>query len=170
MTEEEMIDNYRKYRRNNQLRVIKSTNSVNSSITGCAQATEPVQPESNTTALDQCCLNNINNTTATIDETTHTDVSDPHWDGYTSSPYYSNSVTVEDICLMEKTEQPLQQQQQQHQPQQQRLVEPILPWDEIFFELDPFEEVLSNNKENVRLPLIYSFVSNSKNYNRLVSI
>lgn len=26
-------------------------------------------------------------------------------------------------------------------------VEPILPWDEIFFELDPFEEVLA--KDNV---------------------
>jgi hypothetical protein len=39
-------------------------------------------------------------------------------------------VTVEDICQLEKAEK----------------VEPILPWDEIFFELDPFEEVLA--KEN----------------------
>ncbi|RNA25325.1 hypothetical protein BpHYR1_025033 [Brachionus plicatilis] len=61
---------------------------------------------------------------AGVDETstTNTDVSDPHWDGYTSSPFYSNSVTVEDFCFSDKNQ-------------------PVLPWDELFFELDPNEDI-----------------------------
>lgn len=76
-----------------------------------------VQNRSSATAENQVLL------TVGVDETstTNTDVSDPHWDGYTSSPYYSNSVTVEDICVIEKAQ-------------------PVLPWDELFFELDPIED------------------------------
>lgn len=93
--------------------------------------------------------------TTVTDETTNeanTDVSDPHWDGYTvttdpvfpptalrqpgnfllthtslfyqSSPFYSNSVTVEDICINEKVAH----------------IQPILPWDELFFELEPIDD------------------------------
>ena len=65
-----------------------------------------------------------------IDETstTATDVSDPHWDGYTSSPYYSNSVTVENVYVNEKAR-------------------PILPRDELFFELEPLDDI--SIKQNV---------------------
>lgn len=51
--------------------------------------------------------------------------SDVSWDGYNDSPYYSNSATNEDMCVNKKAQ-------------------PILPWDELFFELDPLDD-LSNN-------------------------
>ena len=68
----------------------------------------------------------------TPDELASTINSDVSWDGYNDSPYYSNSATNEDMCINKKTQ-------------------PILPWDELFFELDPLED-LSNN---VRLKVTY---------------
>jgi hypothetical protein len=60
-----------------------------------------------------------------IDETSiiNTEVSDPIWDGYTSSPYYNNTVTSEEISIKENIKQP------------------VLPWDELFFELEPIDDI-----------------------------
>lgn len=57
-----------------------------------------------------------------LTSTVNTDVS---WDGYTDSPFYSNSATAEDLCVGKKAQ-------------------PILPWDELFFELEPFDEMTHN--------------------------
>lgn len=53
------------HRHINHCEVTNDTNDISNTIT------------SNSTMIDPCILAN------TIDETTHTDVSDPHWDGYT---------------------------------------------------------------------------------------
>jgi hypothetical protein len=52
------------------------------------------------------------------DESVHTDVSEPHWDGYENSPYYSNL----------------------NQAERNKSIQAILPWDELFFELEPIED------------------------------
>ena len=50
----------------------------------------------------------------------NTEMSDPHWDGYTSLPY--TSLAIDHTCINEKAQ-------------------PILPWDELFFELEPLDEM-----------------------------
>ncbi|CAF0969654.1 unnamed protein product, partial [Brachionus calyciflorus] len=89
------------------------------------------ETKTNETTMMYPTNNNEHIINTAVDETstTNTDISDPHWDGYTSSPFYSNSVTVEDVCLNEKTQ-------------------PILPWDELFFELDPIEDIPKKQNTN----------------------
>ena len=61
----------------------------------------------------------------------NTEMSDPHWDGYTSLPY--TSLVIDQACINEKTQ-------------------PILPWDELFFELEPLDEMpLKQNVNKILL-------------------
>jgi hypothetical protein len=102
-----------------------------------------VNSTTNSSMLQEANLTvNPNVLVTPIDETstTATDVSDPHWDGYTSSPYYSNSVTVENVYVNEKAR-------------------PILPWDELFFELEPLDDISIKQNVSDLLNLLFVRVS-----------
>jgi hypothetical protein len=75
--------------------------------------------------------------TPVLDEMASTLNSEVSWDGYTESPYYSSSVVVaaataaDDGELSDKAD--------------SKKIQPILPWDELFFELEPLDELSQNN-------------------------
>lgn len=79
----------------------------------------------------------VNHNRSSLDEMTSTINTDVSWDGYTDSPFYSNSATAEDVDSEDNS----------------KKIQPILPWDELFFELEPLDDLSQNN---VRHKLIIS--------------
>jgi len=83
---------------------------------------EPVLAKDDDLASENQSVLNYNNTTnsiapslgETLASTVNTDVS---WDGYTETPFYKNSITTDNQNI--------------------KKAQPVLPWDELFFELDP---------------------------------
>ena len=107
-------------------------------LTDSKHADDSIVPLS-TTATDAAAADEVK-----VEEIGNTDASDPHWDGYTSSPFYSNSVTVDDICNLND------------KPSSSH-IQPILPWDELFFELEPIDD--SSIKQNNVIFFLFIFLN-----------